>query len=604
MWRRLLTCSKSSRKNLICVAVFMSFCAIGDIVFPLIMTHFIDNNIMKGTWAGAPPWIALYFVLVFFQAANVFVFIFNAARAENGITCDIRQFAFEKLQELSFSYYDTMPVGYIMSRLTSDASRVADTLAWSLVDLLWSSAFIVLAGITMVIYNWRLGLLILVTVPFIAVISMWLRRYILKAYRRVRKANSKITGAFNEGITGAKTTKTLVLEDKNYSQFKEISSDMYNQSVRSAVISSLLMPIVLSIGAAGTGLILWKGGVQVLSGAISFGEFSFYIWLGSMFFEPINNIARIFAELQSAQAAVERVVSLLDVKSEITDSPEIIEIYGSTFDPHMENWPRIRGAVSFEDVSFKYKNGQEVLKHFNLQVRPGEKIALVGQTGSGKSTIVNLLCRFYEPTSGQILIDGTDYRERSQLWLHSNLGYVLQSPHLFSGTIRDNIRYGNLKATDEEVEKTAILIGADRFIRKLENGYDTEVGEGGTKLSTGEKQLVSIARAIIAKPALFVLDEATSSVDTEAELAIQFAIEKALEGRTGFIIAHRLSTIRNADRILVIDNGKIAESGTHAQLMHKKGHYYNLYTMRSREEAEGSALGLALQQEPADAIRT
>ena len=600
MWRKLFYYSRNSRRSLVRAGVFMALSAVGDVTMPLIMAHLIDSNIIKGTMSGAAPWMWLYLGIVLFQVLNTFGFIYNACNAENNVTCDLRQKAFDKLQELSFSYYDKTPVGYIMARLTSDAARLGDTLAWSIVDLFWSCAFMLIAGTVMLIYNWRLGLLILATLPFIAAASIYIRKFILGAYRRVRAANSRITGAFNEGIGGAKTTKTLVLEDKNFGHFKELTSDMYGQSVRAAITSSLLMPIVLTIGAAGTAMILWKGGVQVIAGGISLGEFSFFMWLGSMFFEPINNLARIFAELQSSQAAVERVITLMNTEPEITDTREVTGRYGGIFDPKSENWEKIRGSVTFEDVTFRYQSGQTVLEHFNLRVNPGEHIALVGQTGSGKSTIVNLLCRFYEPTSGRILIEGRDYRERSQQWLHSNLGYVLQTPHLFSGTIRENIRYGRLDATDAEVEAVAKLIRADAFISRLEKGYDTEVGECGDRLSTGEKQLVSFARAILADPALFVLDEATSSIDTEAEQAIQYAMEKTLSGRTSFIIAHRLSTVRGADRILVIEDGRIVEQGTHAELMGLRGHYYGLYTNQFREEENNRLLGLGnTAEEPA-----
>ncbi|MDD2649194.1 MAG: ATP-binding cassette domain-containing protein, partial [Eubacteriales bacterium] len=258
--------------------------------------------------------------------------------------------------------------------------------------------------------------------------------------------------------------------------------------------------------------------------------------------------------------------------------------FGDNFHPKRENWPKLVGDIDFKNVSFQYKDGEKVLDDFSLSVKAGQTIALVGETGSGKSTIVNLICRFYEPTSGEILIDGVNYKKRSQLWLQSNLGYVLQQPHLFSGTVRENIRYGRLEATDEEVEKAADMVNATPFIKKLDKGFDTDVGEGGGRLSTGEKQLISFARAILANPAIFVLDEATSSVDTETEQIIQHAIQTVLTGRTSFIIAHRLSTIRNADRILVISHGKVMEDGTHHQLIAKQGMYYNLYTNQFQDE--------------------
>lgn len=599
IWRKLLSYAGPYHSNLIKVCVFMAVVSGADVAMPLMMSHFIDNNIMKGTWVGAPPWIAVYIGLVVLEFLCVYMFIKNACMVENGVTCELRRKGFERLQELSFSYYDKTPVGYIMSRLTSDASRVSDTLAWSMVDLFWSLSFVIFSGVTMVVYNWRLGLLVVATTPIIAVVSAVLRKFILKAFREVRRINSRITGAYNEGISGAKTTKTLVLEEFNNRQFFELSGSMREHSIRATMLSSLLMPLVMTIGSCGTAMVLWRGGIMTIGNAITFGQFSFFLWLGNMFFDPINNIARIFAELQSAQAACERVITLMDTKPEITDTPEVIRQYGDNFEGRAENWPAIEGRVTFENVTFKYGEGQAVLKDFDLEVRPGEHIALVGHTGSGKSTIVNLLCRFYEPTGGRILIDGVNYKERSQLWLHSNLGYVLQSPHLFSGSIRENIRYGRLNATDEEVEQVARMINAHDFIMRMPDGYDTDVGEGGGKLSTGEKQLISFARAILADPALFVLDEATSSIDTETEQAIQFAVDRALQGRTSFIIAHRLSTIRNADRILVIDGGVVVEQGTHEQLMRRRGHYYELYTTQFKQEAENRVLGYENEAEPA-----
>ena len=367
---------------------------------------------------------------------------------------------------------------------------------------------------------------------------------------------------------------------------------MKKNSVRAAVVSAVYMPIVMTIGAAATGAMLWIGGEQVLDQVILLGELNFFISMSTMFFEPIYQISRIFAELQSSQAAAERVVGLVEAKSDIIDDSEVTKEYGDEINPKKENWPEIHGEVEFKNVDFKYKVGEKVLENFNLKVKAGSTIAVVGETGSGKSTMVNLLCRFYEPTKGEVLIDGVNYKNYPQIWLHSNLGYVLQTPFLFSGTIMDNIRYGKLDATDEEVIAAAKLVDADTFINRLPDKYDTSVGEGGSKLSTGEKQLVSFARAILANPALFVLDEATSSIDTETEAKIQYAIEQLLEGRTSFIIAHRLSTIRHADRILVITDGKIAEDGTHSELMKNKEHYYELYTNQFKQEAENMILGI------------
>jgi ATP-binding cassette subfamily B protein len=402
----------------------------------------------------------------------------------------------------------------------------------------------------------------------------------------VRKTNSRITGAFNEGIGGAKTTKTLVREEANLAEFSELTGTMYRSSVKAAVLSALFLPAILTLGSVGTGIALWLGGNGVIAGVLSYGTLVAFIQYTVQFFEPLMELARMFAELQAAQASSERIFSLLEEEPQIQDSDAVTEKYGTILQPREENWPAITGSITFENVSFGYIDGEKVLQNFSLDVHPGETIALVGETGSGKSTIVNLACRFYEPTEGVIKIDGVDYRQRSMLWLHSNLGYVLQAPHLFSGSIMDNIRYGRLDASDEEVINAAKMVNAHDFIMRQEAGYQADVGEGGSMLSTGEKQLISFARAILADPRIFVLDEATSSVDTETEQIIQNAIHTVLEGRTSFIIAHRLSTIRSADRILVIRQGKVTEYGTHQELLSQKGYYYRLYTNQFMDEQE------------------
>ncbi|MBR5868551.1 MAG: ABC transporter ATP-binding protein [Clostridia bacterium] len=592
MWGKIIRYAKPFYKYIFLVFFFMSASSLCDVLNPLIMSHLIDHNLIPRAWAGAPLYMALYVAVVFFQITTTYGFIRSANAVELGLTTRLRRLAFDKLQTLSFSYYDKTPVGYIMSRLTSDAQRLSDTIAWSCVDIFWSVVFMITAAVIMLFTNWRLALMLIATTPFIAVISYFFQKVILKNYRLVRSANSKITGAFNEGIMGAKTTKTLVQEEANNKEFYGLTENMQTHSVKAAVFSAIYWPIIMTIGSIGTGLILWQGGSNVLAGAITLGEFNFFMTLGGYFFEPINNLARIFAEVQSAQAAVERVITLMDTPSDIQDTPEVVEMFGDEFVGKTENWPQLHGDVEFKDVTFKYKDGQTVLRNFSLKIKQGERIALVGETGSGKSTIVNLICRFYEPTEGVIEIDGVDYRERSQLWLHSNLGYVLQSPQLFSGTIRENIRYGRLDATDEEVEAVAEMVDAASFINRLEKGYETEVGEGGGRLSTGEKQLISFARAILANPAIFVLDEATSSIDTETEAMIQRAIERVLDGRTSFIIAHRLSTIRSCDRILVIDKGEVVEAGNHHQLMALGGRYYNLYTTQFKNERETETLSI------------
>lgn len=590
LWKKIIKLAKPYHKNLLMTMLYMAVCALFDVVLPRMTGIAMDTFIANGTTEGLGWFAVAYIAMVAVQVVAIFGFQLESGRVETGTCYTIRQKGFQKLQELPFSYYDRMPVGYLMSRLTNDTQRLGDTIGWSILDLCWGAVFLVSCTIQMLLLNWRLTLVILLVLPPLAVISWKFQKGILESYRQVRKRNSQITAGFNEGINGAKTTKTLVREDLNIQEFNAVSADMKKASVRAATLSALFLPIVVSIGSLGTAYALWQGGAAIVSGVeimgavMTIGTLQVFVNYTVSFFQPVRDIARIFAELQSSQAAAERVISLLETEPDIVDSPEVEAEFGDNFHPKKENWPVLIGDIDFEDVTFRYKDGEQVLEHFNLHVDHGQTIALVGETGSGKSTIVNLICRFYEPTSGRILIDGADYRTRSQLWLQSNLGYVLQSPHLFSGTVADNIRYGRPDATDDEVRAAARMVGAEDFILAMKDGFDANVGEGGNRLSTGQKQLISFARAILTNPSIFVLDEATSSVDTETEQLIQTAIQTVLSGRTSFIIAHRLSTIRSADRILVISNGKIIEDGTHRQLIAKQGYYYQLYTNQFQEE--------------------
>ena len=595
VWKRLLAYGLRQKKLLIPLIVFMFIVAAIDLVYPQLSRYAIDSIIMQGDIKRLVPFAAVYFIVIALQSFGTVMFISRAGKLEMAIAYDIRQDAFKKLQELSFSYYDKTAVGYIMARMIGDIPRLSDMIAWSLTDILWSGGFVIGCTVMMLSMNWKLALLVLIVVPPIAILCAWFQKRILQQHRIVRKQNSRITGAFNEGIMGAVTTKTLVREERNFEEFKAESGKMRKASIRAAVLSAMFTPIVMTLGSVGTALALYAGGRTVIAptvfgAAMTIGVLSTFISYTTNLFDPIQQLAGIFAEMQSAQASAERVVSLLDTESDITDTPEVIEKYGDCKNPKRENWEDIRGDIEFRNVSFAYNGGEKVLKDFSLVVKQGETIALVGETGAGKSTIVNLVCRFYEPTEGSILIDGTDYRKRSQLWLQDRLGYVLQTPHLFSGSIRDNIRYGKKDASDEEVRAAAKTVHADEFIEQLENSYDTEVGEGGARLSTGQKQLISFARVILADPRIFVLDEATSSIDTETEVLIQSAIRTVLKNRTSFIVAHRLSTIRSADRILVIRNGRITESGTHRELLKLKGYYYDLYTTQFTETSTASLL--------------
>ncbi len=585
LWRKLFKYIKAFKKEMIILSIVMVGVGGIDAIFPMLTKEAVDRFVIPGKVDGLLGFGLIYGLLVVVQAVNVWALVTFAGKMETGISYNIRKVGFERLQELSFSYYDQTPVGWLMARMTSDIRRLGEVISWSLVDMVWGiTMMIAMAGI-MLYLDWKLALISLSVVPALGIVSIYFQKKILKAYRKVRKINSKITGSFNEGIMGARTTKTLVREEKNLHEFEDLTGQMRAASIRAAIFSALFLPIVLSFGSIGTGLALWYGGQAVFMEKISYGILVAFISYTVRFFEPISQLARIFAELQSAQASAERTLSMIGTEPEIQDRQDVLDIYGDSFKPKRENWPELRGDIAFENVTFAYKDGEKVLENFNLQIKAGQTIALVGETGAGKSTIVNLACRFYEPTAGRILIDGVDYQERSQRWLHENIGYVLQTPHLFSGTIKENIRYGRLDACELDIIRAAKLVNAHQFIMKLEKEYDTEIGEGGGNLSTGEKQLISFARAIIADPKIFVLDEATSSIDTEMEQIIQEAINQLLTGRTSFIIAHRLSTIRRADRILVLKDGKILEDGNHQELLQEKGYYYRLYTNQFMEES-------------------
>lgn len=542
----------------------------------LLNMYIIDHFMEPGQLAGFGLMAVAVVLVQMIYAALAYGFCLAAGHLESHLTADVRYRAFEKLQTMSFSYYDKMSVGYLLSRLTSDIARTMETVSWSCIDVGFGVMSILAAIVGMFVVNPKLATIIICAVPLLAVVSVVFQRKILKHQRETRRLNSMITSAFNEGITGAATTKTLVREELNLREFTETTGNMCRASFRASMVSALYLPVASLLISVATACVLYAGGMDVARGIITVGELNFFINIGNMMFEPIRTFAAIFAEFQSSQAAAERVADVLQAVPDIQDSPEIVAQYGDLFVGKRDNWEPMEGHVEFRHVSFCY-GAEPVLTDFNLDVKAGETIALVGETGSGKSTIVNLVCRFYEPQQGQILIDGKDIRQRSQLWLQSSLGYVLQAPHLFSGTIRENIRYGRLDATEADIQAAAKLVGADKFIGTLQEGYDTQVGEGGGLLSTGQKQLISFARAILADPKIFVLDEATSSIDTESEMQIQAAIETLLSTRTSFVVAHRLSTIRNADRILVIDNGRILEQGSHQELMAKKGRYYELY---------------------------
>ncbi len=553
---------------------FVAIVATLDSTFTYINKLMVDTAIIPGDRDRLLSLIALYGALYLVFAAAVFGFIYCAGTLGQTVQYDLRKRLFSHMQNLSLSYYDKTPIGWMMSRVTSDSERIADLVTWGLLDVTWACMIIVTASAYMLTINWQLTLVILIMIPVLVVVAGWFQVRILTHYRESRKMNSQITANYNETINGVRVVKALNRQDKNLDEFAVLTDKMRGASYKAAWYSALFLPAVQMISAFGVASVALGGGLQVENGTMTVGAIGAFISYITFMMWPISDMARVYASMQHAIASAERSFSLLDTPAEIVNRPEAV------------NAETIRGDITFDHVTFYYEQDKPVLTDFNLHVKHGQVIALVGATGSGKSTIVNLVCRFYEPRQGTIRIGGMDYTHLTLESIQSRIGVVLQTPHLFSGTIRENIRYGKLNATDAEVESAARTAGADEFVSALEHGYDTEVGEGGILLSVGQKQLISLARAVLADPEILVMDEATSSVDTITEDLIQRGMEVLMDGRTTFVIAHRLSTIKRADRILVIDAGRIIEEGTHAELIHQKGHYYDLYTRQFRQERE------------------
>lgn len=586
IWAKMFPFFKPYKKYFLTTMGLNVFLAAVDILVPLFQSYAIDHFITADTLDGIRTFTIVYVLMIIAQTISVYFSVHAATTIEMNLGRDLKWVLFERLQTLSFSYYNTTPVGYIHARVMSDTLKIAAMVAWGLVDMFWAFLYVVTVFGVMLFLNVKLALIIMLVVPGIAVLTVYFQNKILRWNRKIRRINSQITSAYNEGITGVRTSKSMGLEADNDREFFKKTTEMHQAASRSAKLNALYIPLILFFGSVVSAIVLAKGGGMVQKDLMQLGTLSVFISYAVVIFEPIQQLARLLSELVSCQASIERVMDLLDQEPDVVDWEDVTERYGDAFTAKRENWERIRGDIVFEDVSFMYPDGKEyVLEHFDLHVPAGMNVAIVGETGAGKSTLVNLLGRFFEPTEGWILIDGVDYRERSQLWLHSQMGYVLQNPHLFSGTIRENIRYGRLDATDEEVEEAARQVSADTVAEKLPEGYESDVGESGGRLSVGEKQLISFARAILADPAIFVLDEATSSIDTKTEQLIQNAVEHLLKGHTSFVIAHRLSTIRRADLILVVKDGKIMEKGTHQELLARKGYYYELYSRQFEEEA-------------------
>ncbi len=574
VFKRILGLLKPHWRWLLGFLLAVALASLLDSWFTYINKDIIDQGIMQRDVQALYRLALRYGVLQAIQAGLVFAFIYLAGVLGERVQYDLRKKTFEHLQDLSLSYYAKNAVGRLMTRVTSDSERVADLMTWGLLDVVWGFLSVIIATVFMLVINWKLALIVFAMMPLLVYLAVQFRKKILREFREARRMNAKITGAYNETITGVRVIKALNREEENLDEFRELTHGMYRASYRAAWLSALFLPTVQFVAAMVLAVIVWYGGLQALSGALTVGGIHAFVSYVTFMLWPVQDLARVFSELQRAIASAERIFTLVDTEPEVKDLPDARPV------------ATLMAPIEFDHVDFYYEERKPVIQDLCLTIRPGETIALVGPTGGGKSTIVNLLCRFYEPRRGVIRIDGRDYRGYTLESIHRRLGVVLQTPHLFSGTIRENIRYGRLDAGDAEVEEAARIVGAHEFTTSLEKGYDTEVGEGGVLLSTGQKQLLSLARAILAQPEIFIMDEATSSVDTLTEALIQRGMEALLQDRTSIVIAHRLSTIRRADRILVIEDGRITESGTHAELLRQRGHYYRLYTRQFRHELE------------------
>lgn len=573
-------------KKIVWMVIFGVVASLIDSIYPLLNSYILNHYVVRQTLDTLPWFLLTDFLIVAVQSADNFVTTYWCGQVEMSVDRDLRNAAFNHLQTLSFSYFSQNNVGYIHARVMSDTGKIGEMMAWRIMDLVWNSSYIIFVLVMMFLLNAKLAAAVALLLPAAVLLIAWFQKHLITLNRKIREINSRITGEFNEGITGAASIKSLVVEDKINRDFQEETKTMKSTSIRATHYSALLTSLVTMFSMIALAIVLWRGGILTMGGVLLVGTLSAFMSYAIGMIDPITNIINTISALIAIQVNIERLTNLLETQSDVSDTPEVIEKYGDTFHPKRQNFEPLYGDVEFRDVSFRYPDGQEmVLSHFNLKVPQGTNVAIVGETGAGKSTLVNLVCRFYEPTEGQVLIDGRDVRERSQLWLHSNIGYVLQTPHLFSGTVRENLRYGKPDATDEEIMEALRLVSAEDVVRRMENGLDSEVGEGGDMLSTGEKQLLSFARAILADPRILVLDEATASIDTVTEKKIQNAIAAVIKGRTSFVIAHRLSTIVDADVILVVHDGRIIERGTHRELMMNKGYYYNLYTRQYEDLA-------------------
>lgn len=564
VFRDLIKFYKIEYKKLYMLMFVVVIAGVLQAVVPLSIKLLTDDFITRQNLKGFVLAGIAFFSLVIISTFAIYSFYVLGGKLEYKVSKEIRKSVFEKIERFSLTTVKRYETGELISRLTSDVQKLSEVFSWGVIDACHSIIVLLFSVSIMLYLSYTLTLMLFLMLPVIYIVTMIFQKNILKFQRKVRDYNSKIIKSYTESLSYIKTIKALGIENKKRREFLSFNEKYRKYNLKSILISAIFVPIVMFVASIGVGFAFNFSSISVMKNVMTYGAFLSFLTYSFQIFEPFKMLAQIFTDLKSAQASAERVFQILYEEDEVLQEKK--------------NNLEFEGNIRFENVNFHYFDDEKlILKDFNFEIKKGESVAFIGSTGSGKSTIVNLICKFYDVTSGNIYLDGIDYKNVDKTFLYDNLGYVLQQPQLFSISIKENIKFGNVNASDEEIFEVCDLLGINDFINKLPNGIDTIIGENGYSISNGQKQLISFARALIKNPKLLILDEATSSIDTETEKIIQNKMKEILKGKTSIIVAHRLSTIKDCDKIVLIENGIILEQGTHLELINKKGIYYKMY---------------------------